>query len=62
MANNIYGLLIVLNFHFGYDIGFIYELGKGALKINSRQGSTVTKFNHNYYISLVDESSKNQDK
>lgn len=61
-ANNIYGLLIVLIFTSVITIGFIYELGKGALKINSRQGSTVTKFNHNYYISLVDQSSKNQDK
>ena len=35
--NNIYGLSIVLLFIFIITIGFIFELGKSALSINSRQ-------------------------
>ena len=37
-SNEVYGLLIVLIFILIITIGFIFELGKGALKINSRQG------------------------
>jgi NADH-ubiquinone oxidoreductase chain 3 len=35
--NNIYGLVIVLIFFAILTIGFIFELGKNALSINSRQ-------------------------
>jgi NADH-ubiquinone oxidoreductase chain 3 len=38
--NDIYGLIIVLIFLVIVTIGFIYELGKGALKIDSKQNST----------------------
>jgi NADH-ubiquinone oxidoreductase chain 3 len=38
--NNIYGLIIILIFFVILTVGFAVELGKGALKINSRQ---VTK-------------------
>jgi len=42
--NNIYGLSIALIFIIIVTIGFIFELGKGALKIDSRQNiSTVEK-------------------
>jgi len=36
-VNNIYGLGITLLFIFIITIGFIFELGKGALKISSKQ-------------------------
>jgi NADH-ubiquinone oxidoreductase chain 3 len=35
--NEIYGLIIVLLFLIIVTIGFVYELGKGALKIESKQ-------------------------
>src|SRR6266566_5023431 len=35
--NNAYGLGIVLLFIFVITIGFVFELGKGALKIDSKQ-------------------------
>ncbi|GAA5133777.1 hypothetical protein GCM10023339_69830 [Alloalcanivorax gelatiniphagus] len=38
--NDIYGLIIVLIFLVIVTIGFIYELGKGALKIDSKQNLT----------------------
>lgn len=43
--NNIYGLIVTLGFIAIITIGFIYELGKSALKIDSRQIITMTKFN-----------------
>jgi NADH-ubiquinone oxidoreductase chain 3 len=36
-SNEIYGLIIMLIFTLIITIGFIFELGKGALKIDSRQ-------------------------
>lgn len=38
--NDIYGLIIVLIFLVIVTIGFIYELGKGALKIDSKKNLT----------------------
>ena len=35
--NNIYGLIIILVFFIVLTLGFVFELGKGALKINSKQ-------------------------
>ena len=35
--NNVYGLIIALLFIIIVTIGFVFELGKGALKIDSRQ-------------------------
>ena len=44
--NNIYGLSIALIFIIIVTIGFIFELGKGALKIDSRQNlNTIEKIN-----------------
>ena len=37
--NNIYGLIIALLFIIIVTIGFVFELGKGALKIDSRQNT-----------------------
>lgn len=36
-VNNIYGLSITLLFIFIITVGFVFELGKGALKISSKQ-------------------------
>jgi len=35
--NGLYGLIIMLIFTFIITVGFVFELGKGALKIDSRQ-------------------------
>src|SRR5436853_7152602 len=40
-VNNIYGLIITLGFIGIITIGFIYELGKGALKIPSKQHTYI---------------------
>jgi NADH-ubiquinone oxidoreductase chain 3 len=42
--NGIYGLVIMLVFFLALTLGFVYELGKNALKIDSKQ--TVTLDNH----------------
>src|SRR2546429_1847467 len=39
-SNGIYGLIIMLVFFFILTLGFVFELGKNALKIDSRQAST----------------------
>ncbi len=36
-VNNIYGLIVMLIFSFVITIGFIFEIGRGALHISSRQ-------------------------
>jgi len=40
-ANNIYGLVIMLIFTLIVTIGFIFELGKNALKIESKQYNSL---------------------
>jgi len=52
-VNNIYGLIITLGFIVIITIGFIYELGKSALKIDSRQTITMTKFNSSSTVEFV---------
>src|ERR1700751_5921473 len=42
-VNNIYGLLITLGFIGIITTGFVFELGKGALKIDTRQELTYNK-------------------
>src|SRR6188768_2106368 len=37
--NDIYGLIIILIFIIIVTIGFIFELGKGALKLDSKQNA-----------------------
>jgi NADH-ubiquinone oxidoreductase chain 3 len=44
--NDIYGLLIMLIFFLVLTLGFAFELGKNALKIDSRQ--TIDYYNINY--------------
>ena len=36
-SNSIYGLIVMLIFFFILTLGFVFELGKNALKIDSRQ-------------------------
>jgi NADH-ubiquinone oxidoreductase chain 3 len=36
-ANNIYGLVVMLIFTVILTLGFVYELGKNALKIETKQ-------------------------
>ena len=40
-ANGIHGLLIMLGFFGALTLGFIFELGKGALNIESKQTSSL---------------------
>jgi NADH-ubiquinone oxidoreductase chain 3 len=50
-ANDIYGLLVTLIFIGIVTIGFVFELGKGALKIDSRQnikGNNINSINVTY--------------
>jgi NADH-ubiquinone oxidoreductase chain 3 len=42
-SNGIYGLIIMLMFFIVLTIGFVFELGKNALKIDSRQFNDVQK-------------------
>ena len=39
-TNGIYGLVIMMIFFFVLTLGFVFELGKNALKIDSRQMDT----------------------
>ncbi len=48
--NNIYGLIITLIFIIIVTIGFIFELGKSALKIDSRQNFNASKKKDFYNI------------
>jgi NADH-ubiquinone oxidoreductase chain 3 len=47
-SNSIYGLIIMLIFFLVLTLGFAYELGKNALKIDSRQMFTVGKYTPNF--------------
>src|SRR6266516_1867449 len=40
-VNNIYGLIIFLIFSLVLTLGFVFEIGKGALAISSRQNRTI---------------------
>ena len=51
--NNIYGLIITLGFIGIITLGFVYELGKSALKIDSRQMLTMTKIKPSYTTELL---------
>src|SRR5436190_7625015 len=57
-VNNIYGLIITLGFIIIITIGFIYELGKSALKIDSRQMITMTRFNSSSTVEFISRINK----
>jgi NADH-ubiquinone oxidoreductase chain 3 len=44
-VNGIYGLVIMLIFFLALTLGFAFEIGKGALKIVSRQNNTNIIYN-----------------
>ena len=44
-TNGIYGLVIMLVFFLALTLGFAFELGKNALKIDSRQMSAINNTN-----------------
>lgn len=54
-TNDIYGLVVMLGFTTIVTIGFVYEIGKGALKISSRQNNPTVK-KHNVKIISLGES------
>jgi NADH-ubiquinone oxidoreductase chain 3 len=56
-TNEIYGLIIMIIFFIILTIGFAFEFGKKALKIDSRQASKLY-YNNNSTI-IIDKSDKN---
>jgi NADH-ubiquinone oxidoreductase chain 3 len=52
-VNSIYGLIITLGFIGIITIGFVFELGKSALKIDSRQILTLVKIKPSYTIEFL---------
>ena len=58
-VNNIYGLTVIIGFIIIITVGFIYELGKSALKIDSRQMLTMTKVKPSYTTELLGKVKKN---
>jgi len=55
-VNDIYGLLVTLVFVIIITIGFVFELGKGALKISSKQHTNTIKNQPLVHISHVKTS------
>jgi len=55
--NNIYGLIVVLGFIAIITIGFVFELGKSALKIDSRQKLTIPKAQNLYFVEILGKKS-----
>jgi NADH-ubiquinone oxidoreductase chain 3 len=55
-VNNLYGLIVTLIFVGVITLGFVYELGKSALKIDSRQVSTVIKIKPSYSVELLGQA------
>ena len=53
--NEIYGLIIVLLFLIIVTIGFVYELGKGALKIESKQNIVNSSSIKSTYVSQIEK-------
>jgi NADH-ubiquinone oxidoreductase chain 3 len=53
-VNNIYGLIITLGFISIITIGFIFELGKSALKIDSRQNGTIIKVRTSAFVKTTE--------
>jgi NADH-ubiquinone oxidoreductase chain 3 len=52
-VNNLYGLIVTLSFIGVITLGFVYELGKSALKIDSRQTLAMIKVKPSYTIELL---------
>ena len=52
--NDIYGLIIALLFIIIITIGFVFELGKSALKIDSRQSYSYFYIPDRYIITFIE--------
>ena len=61
-TNDIYGLAIMLLFFLILTLGFSFELGKNALKIDSRQMSTLFKNNFSIFGKVQSKSFFNSKK
>jgi NADH-ubiquinone oxidoreductase chain 3 len=55
-VNNIYGLIVALLFIGIITIGFVFELGKSALKIDSRQIITLLNVKSSNITELISKS------
>lgn len=55
-VNNIYGLIVALLFIGIITIGFVYELGKSALKIDSRQVVTLLNVKSSNVTELISKA------
>jgi NADH-ubiquinone oxidoreductase chain 3 len=55
-VNNIYGLIVALIFIGIITIGFVFELGKSALKIDSRQVVTLLKVKSSNVTELISKT------
>lgn len=61
-ANNIYGLIIMIIFTLIVTVGFIFELGKNALKIESKQTQNANNKNKIKSYAYIDWSVKSPPK
>jgi len=52
-VNDIYGLTIALLFIIIITIGFVFELGRGALHIDSRQSLKLPDTSNNHVLELI---------
>lgn len=52
-TNGIYGLVIMLIFFLALTLGFAFELGKNALKIDSKQYNNLTSKKNSIYSYIV---------
>ena len=59
-VNNIYGLMVTLGFIGIITVGFVYELGKSALKIDSRQNTNKIRFNSSYKTEFIGKLLNNE--
>jgi NADH-ubiquinone oxidoreductase chain 3 len=53
--NEMYGLIVVLIFMIIITVGFVYELGKGALKIESKQNIVNSSSIKSTYVSQIEK-------
>jgi len=56
-TNGIYGLVIMLVFFLALTLGFAFELGKNALKIDSRQYNVIASKNLDQVTYIGDDTS-----
>ena len=57
-TNGIYGLIIMLIFSVLLSLGFLFELGKNALNISSKQNKSPFKSKNKMETNLIDPLGK----